>query len=275
MQNIQMRRTAVLVAAALALVPAAGGQPAFDAGRAHSTVRQIAALGPRPAGSVAERAVGRIVAARLRAAGYRVVVQSVPLPQGGRSLNVVGVPRSPVRAVVSAHLDGVSEGPAANDNASGLSVLLGIARATARQDGVLLAALGAEERAETGSPFHLGAARLLRRFSAAGRRRIRLALNLDMVGVGTRLHVRGIEAVPNRSARAALATARRLGLRVTYLPDPGWSDHAELTRGGMPAAWIQWRDDRCWHRACDRARRVVPEKLRAAAAVVLAALESA
>jgi hypothetical protein len=274
MQNIHMRRTAALVAAALALVPAAEGRPGFDAGRAHSTVRQIAALGPRPAGSAVERAVGRIVAARLRAAGYRVVVQAVPLPRGGRSLNVVALPRGPVRAVVTAHLDGVSEGPAANDNASGLAVLLELARDTAPRDGVLFAALGAEERAETGSRLHLGAARLLRGFSAAGRRRIGLALNLDMVGVGPRLHVRGIEAAPNRSARAALEAARRLGQRATYLRDPGWSDHAELTRAGVPAAWIQWREDACWHRSCDRADRVVPAKLRAAAAVTLAALES-
>lgn len=239
-----------------------------------ATVRAIAAGGPRPAGSAAEARAGRIVSAGLRSAGYRVVVQVVPLPRGGRSLNVVALPVGRPRALVTAHLDGVAEGPAANDNASGVAVLLELARTTPPSEGVLFAALGAEERVETGSRLHLGAMRLLRGLSAAGRRRIRVALNLDMVGVGMRLHVRGIEVSPNRSARRALAAAQRLGLRATYLRDPGWSDHAELSRGGLPAAWLQWREDACWHRACDRAARVSSAKLRAVAALTRAALES-
>jgi Peptidase family M28 len=127
--------------------------------------------------------------------------------------------------------------------------------------------VGAEERHETGSAFHLGSLRLSRSLPKTG---IRLAVVLDMVGVGTRLHVRGIEAAPNRSARELLRAGR-----ATYLRDPGHSDHAEITRAGVPAAWVQWREDACWHRPCDVPSRVRPLKLEAAYALVLRAAERA
>jgi hypothetical protein len=275
-----MRRTlpVALALAALALAPGSQAQapaPALSGERAHATVRALAALGPRVAGSAAERRAGRLVEARLRSLGYRVSVQEFPLPRGGSSRNVVGLSGEPVRAVVVAHLDGVSAGPAANDNGSGVAVMLELARALRGVDGVLVAALGAEERAETGSSLHLGSLRLLRGLSAAGRRRIGFAVSLDMVGVGSSLHVRGIEPAPNRSARLALAQARRLGARATYLRDPGFSDHAELSRGGVEAAWLQWREDACWHRACDRAGRVRPDRLAAAGELALASARTA
>lgn len=252
-----------MVSIALAVVALAS--PSVSGERAHADVRAIAALGARPAGSATERRAAALVEARFRSLGYRVVTQRVPLPRGGASRNVVALPRGPIRAVVTAHVDGVSEGPAANDNASGVAVMLELARVLRGADGVLFAALGAEERVETDSRIHLGSARLARGFSAAGKRRIRIAVNLDMVGVGTRLYVRGIEASPNRSARR---------FALPYLRDPGHSDHAELTRAGLPTAWLQWREDACWHRACDRPGRVDPAKLARVARLVLRALQS-
>ena len=268
---MRVRRWAALLAVVLALAPTAASSDEPSGERALRTVRQLAALGPRTAGSPAEARAGQMVAARFRALGYRVLVQPFPLPRGRASRNVVALSGGAIRAIVVAHLDGVSEGPGANDNGSGVAVLLEVARALRGERGLLLAALGAEERVETGSRIHLGSARLLRGVSASGRRRVGLAVSLDMVGVGSRLHVRGLEAVPNRSSALVLREARSLRLGVSYLQDPGWSDHAELTRGGLPATWIQWREDRCWHSACDRAGRVDPRKLAATARLTVAA----
>lgn len=266
---------AALVGAALLVLalPASAAEPSGT--RAKRTVAAIAALGPRPAGSANERRAGAIVARRLRGLGYRVRTQRFALPRGGRSLNVVGLTRARPLVVVVAHLDGVGAGPAANDNGSGVAAMLEVARALRGRNGVLVAALGAEEQVETGSSEHLGSSRLLAGFSREGRRRIRLALSLDMVGVGPTLNVRGIEPAPNRSARRALAAARRLGLVATYRQDGGLSDHEELTRGGLPAAWVQWRWDTCWHSACDVASRVSGAKLEAAARLAAAAAEAA
>ena len=265
------------VLAAVVTVLGLGGSASAEVSgtRAKSTVAKIASLGPRPAGSANERKAGRIVAERLRDLGYAVETQRFDLPKGGRSRNVVGVSEGRVRAVVVAHLDGVRRTRAANDNASGVAVILEVARALRAEPGLLVAAVGAEERQETGSRLHLGSARLVRSLSRAERRAIRVAISLDMVGVGTRLYVGGVEVRPNRSARLALAHARRLGLRARYLGDSAISDHAELTRGGVPAAWVTWRWDECWHRPCDRPRRIRARKLERVGRVTVAAVRAA
>ena len=272
------RRAAAVALVALAvggLATVAGSQPGPSPGlRAKTTVARIAALGPRPAGSRAELRAASLVAAQLRGLGYRTLVQPFPLPRGGVSRNVVGVSAKPWRVVIVAHVDGVRAGPAANDNASGVAAMLEVARALRGRRGVLVAALGAEERVETGSPLHLGSARLLRGISRAGRRRIGLALSLDMVGVGPTLNVRGLESAPSRSPRVVLARSRALGRGASYRQDTGQSDHAELTRGGLPAGWVQWRWDPCWHSACDVASRVDARKLDAAIRLATAAAEA-
>lgn len=190
-------------------------------------------------------------------------------------MNVVGLTSPRPLVVVVAHVDGVSAGPAANDNGSGVAAMLEVARALRGRRGVLVAALGAEEQVQTGANEHLGSSRLLAGFSREGRRRIRLALSLDMVGVGPTLNVRGIEPAPNRSALRALAAARRLGLGATYRQDSGLSDHEELTRGGLPAAWVQWRWDPCWHSACDVASRISAAKLQATVRLAVTAARTA
>jgi hypothetical protein len=256
---------AIAVVVALAVLTAAGGAALGPGGRAKQTVTFLASKGPRPAGEPGAEAVAqRFVAAELEKLGYRVVLQRVDLPNGRSTQNVVGLSSGRPKVVIVAHLDGVRGSPAANDNASGVAVLLELAASLRFEPGVLVAATGAEERAVTGSRVHLGALRLVRGISPQARRGVRLAVALDMVGVGTRLHVRGTERQPNRSARLLLSRGRS-----TYLRDDGDSDHAELTRNGLPAAWLQWRTDPCWHESCDVARRVDAHKLEAAFRVVL------
>ena len=272
-----MRRPVAVVAAVTVSVlaaPAQAGEAAVSGARAKALVTRIAALGPRPAGSANERRAAGIVADRLRQLGYAVTVQAFGLPSGGTSRNVVARTDGSLRAVLVAHVDGVSEGPAANDNASGVAALVEAARELRGTEGVLFAALGAEERVETGSHLHLGSVRLMRSVPRPVRPRIRLGLSLDMVGVGSTLTVRGLEGRPNRSSRVALAMGRALSLRPVYLPDSGVSDHAEMTRGGIPAALLTWRWDPCWHEPCDRPHRVSARKLAQAARVAIAGVRT-
>lgn len=256
---------AIAVVVALALLTAAGGAALGPGGRAKQTVTFLASKGPRPAGETgAEAAAQKFVEAALEKLGYRVVLQRVDLPNGRSTRNVVGLSSGRPKVVIVAHLDGVRGSPAANDNASGVAVLLELAASLRGEPGVLVAATGGEERVVTGSRVHLGSLRLVRGISPQARRGVRLAVALDMVGVGTRLHVRGIERQPNRSARLLLDRGGS-----TYLRDDGDSDHAELTRNGLPAAWLEWRTDACWHESCDVARRVDARRLEAAFRVVL------
>jgi Peptidase family M28 len=270
-----MRRSALGVTVSLALLATAPAADAAVSGaKAKRWTAKIASLGQRPAGWPHERQAGAIVKRRLERLGYSVAYQSFTLPNGRTSRNVVGRTGAPVRVIVVAHIDGVWGTDAANDNASGVGLMLELARNLSGRDGVLVAGLAAEERMVTGSSWHLGSRRLTRSLSAAAKRRVRLALSIDMVGVGSTLHVRGLEASPNRSARILLAAARELGIRATYLRDTGQSDHDDLTRGGVPAAWVEWRWDPCWHQPCDQIERVRPWKLWRAGRIVLAAARS-
>ncbi len=269
-----MRRLALGVSLVCALAALGGTAPAsasVSGAAAKQWAARIAAVGARPAGGANERRAGEIVRRRLNALGYTVRGQSVRLPNGRRSRNVIGQTPGPPRVIIVAHIDGVHGTRAANDNASGVGLLLTLAQHLAGENGVLVAALGAEERMVTGSSWHLGSRRLTSSLTPAQKAGVRLALSIDMVGVGTTLNIRGLEASPNRSARILLAAARRLDIRATYLRDTGQSDHDDLTRGGVSAAWIEWRWDTCWHQPCDTVSRLKTYRLRPAGRVVLAA----
>jgi hypothetical protein len=267
-----MRRLPLVALLAVACWVAALAEPpsaaAFNGAQAKMWAGRIAAVGPRPAGGANERRAGAVVRERLQALGYDVTTQRFSLPEGTQSLNVVGRTPGPIRVILVAHMDGVPGTRAANDNASGVGLMLMLAQYLADDNGVLVAAVGAEERRYTGAGYHLGSRRLARSLSPAQREGVRLALSLDMVGVGTTLNIRGLERSPNRSARMILAAGRRLGIRVTYLQDTGQSDHDEFVAVGIPAAWVEWRWDTCWHEPCDTIDRVKSYRLRAAGRVV-------
>jgi hypothetical protein len=224
---------AALATAALLVVAAhrAEAAPSPGAGeRITRDVKRITHFGIRTAGSPAEGRVARMLARDLRALGYRVTTQRVALPSGGSSTNVVARGAAPARGLVTAHLDGMPGTLAANDNASGTATLLELARRLRGQP-VMLAALGAEERGSTGSSIHLGAARLAAGMGRTERARIRIGVNLDMVGLGAPLRVRSLGSAPNRSARVALSAARAAAVPAVFQADgSGLSDHAELGR---------------------------------------------
>jgi hypothetical protein len=268
-----MRRLllAVTLSALVALAGAPTSSAVFNGVAAKRWAGKIAALGPRPAGGRHERQAGALVRERLQELGYAVTTQRFPLPEGTRSLNVVGRTPGLPRVIIVAHMDGMPGTRAANDNGSGVGLMLVLAKHLRNEPGVLVAAVGAEERRNTGSGFHLGSRRLARSLSQAEKESVKLAVSVDMVAVGTTLNVRGLEASPNRSARRLLHGAQRRGVAASYRRDTGQSDHDQFTYAGVPAAWLEWRWDPCWHEPCDQIHRLRPSRLRAAGIVVWSA----
>ena len=70
---------------------------------------------------------------------------------------------------------------------------------------------------------------------------------------------RGIAEPVGAQAAASGRRARDAG-RATC-GTPASPTTTSSTRGGVPAAWIEWRWDDCWHRPCDRIHRLRPWKL--------------
>jgi hypothetical protein len=261
----------LLAVSALVSAPVAAAE-AIDGYRAKQFAGKITALGKnRLAGSYKEYRASSIIKGALVDLGYAVERQRFKIPNGDTSRNVVGRTPGTIRVVVVGHMDGVRHTKAANDNASGVAGVIEVARALKDMPGLLVAALGSEEREVTGSSYHLGSLALVRSMTGAQRDAIRLVVSLDMIAVGTVLNVRGLESSPNRSARKLINAAEQLGYRVRYLRDSGVSDHAEFTRAGVPATLLTWRWDSCWHEPCDRLHRLDPKKLRKAARLTMVA----
>jgi hypothetical protein len=173
----------------------------FDADRALRDIRRLATdIGPREATSKNFAEAADLVEKRFEDLGFDVRRTRVDVPAGnswgtpvrnGRSANVIAEPAgfdsTKPHLVVGAHLDTVPVAPGAEDNASGVSVLLELARLASleRPDlPVQLIAFGAEEpRGDGDALHHFGSTQFVADLSRAERRAIRGMVALDRVGV--------------------------------------------------------------------------------------------
>ena len=241
-------------AATLALLGAAD-----DPGYAFA--RELALAGPRPAASPAEKRAHARVAKAFTAAGLTVTHDRFAVPGKGRSRNVIGVLARPgdCLTILMAHADTVPPSPGAEDNASGVGVLVALAPrlgALAPRCDVWLVATGAEERIYTGRPDHLGASALVRRVRARRAGDLRWALSLDEVGRGREMWLRSPGR--RRLERRVGAAASGAGLRVRWVADGGSgnSDHREFGLAGLTAAKLGVPDNPARHTAADVADRL-------------------
>ena len=268
--RIPLATAVTLVAGVSALAHPAAAATSNPAHRA--AVHLAREIGSRPAASAAERRAHRWVRARFEEAGLTTRYVRFAVPGKGRSRNVVGVRRGSrdCLKIVMAHTDSVDEGPGANDNASGVGILVALAPRLDVLDppcDVWLVATGAEERPYTGAADHLGALALVR--DVRRRRhggRLRYALSLDMVGRGRRFQLRSPHTRARRGIeRDVLAAGRRRGVPLRFEPDSGSgnSDHREFELARLPAVAMQvWNgEDACYHTACDGWRQLEPHAL--------------
>lgn len=267
----------------------------FDVTAAMSSIREIAAFGPRGAGSSAEARAAEYLRQRLQAIGLEARVEEFPLATGGTSRNVIarvggygGAPGSGAGfssadvLVLGAHYDSKPPSPGANDNASGCAVLLELA-AILHEDPlpftVEFVFFGAEETIGSNPDHHhFGSRYRVSRMSEAERKATVGMLSIDMVGYGTQLHSRTMGRGPRTLSDALVAYAQASGVRLSYLRDPGktgWSDHEPYELVGIPVAWLEWRDDPGYHTAGDTADRIQSGRVAAVGETVLGYLRQA
>ncbi len=225
----------------------------FDVRRAQRVVRHLAGqIGPRHGTSRAFQRAVDWVADELESQGFRVRTQVFDAPAGvswgvpvpaGRSVNVVASPRglrpTDPHVVVGAHLDTVPRAPGAEDNGSGIGVLMAAAAATADRETrlpVVWVAFGAEEpRGPTDADHHYGSRAYVDSLGPAQRRAVRAMVALDRVGVGDRVPV-GSAGESDPVQQALLRAAERAGVPTTPDPLQRSSDHWSFVRAGMPGA---------------------------------------
>lgn len=190
--------------------------------------------------------------------------------------NVVGLLRAPdpsgaARAVmVGAHLDGLGTAPdgtvfpGANDNASGVAIMLEVARtlsarrAQLRHSIVFVAFAGEEEG-------YLGSAAYVRKGSAVPGRAESLIAFLDADASGCCGDLLGASGEDPSLQNRVRAAVERRGL--AWAPVSGGSDQLSFERAHVPGALIQW-DHPLLHTLDDVAERVDARHLRGAGEVI-------
>jgi hypothetical protein len=224
-------------------------------------VRALAAdIGVRGAGSEGERQAAAYISEELTGLGYAVTTQEVPLPEDKMTRNVIAtrVGTGEGILVLGAHYDTKPPSPGANDNASGVAVLLDLARvlksqATSRS--IVFAFFGAEEIAgEEPDEHHFGSRKYVEFLTESQLADVSGMISVDMVGYGPSFHVRTMGKGPASLQQALLSFARAEGFPLTYKKDTsatGSSDHEAFELAGVPAAWLQWRDDPDYHTTGD------------------------
>ena len=111
--------------------------------------------------------------------------------------------------VVGAHLDTIAVAPGAEDNASGIAVLLETARRARAVElpQVVFVAFGGEEPRGPGDLHHFGSKHYVAGLGVAERRHLRGMVALDRVGVGPPLTVGWVAGTTPRVRDALLRTA--------------------------------------------------------------------
>ena len=252
----------------------------FDPAAALATVEYLATrIGPREAASAAFDDAVRYVQSRFESLGYRVTTMPVPVPAGdswgvpveaGTSENVIADPPgfNPAQphVVIGAHLDTVAVAPGAEDNGSGVAVVLELARLAGQERTpipVRFIAFGAEEPRGRGDDLHhFGSQDYVAALSGAERRAIRAMVALDRVGVradavpvstgGT-----GTEAV----LEALLAAAGSAGVPARQDDQNRASDHWSFEKADIPAARLGSVPYAAYHTADDLPSVVDPRQL--------------
>ncbi|MBN1200339.1 MAG: M20/M25/M40 family metallo-hydrolase [Anaerolineae bacterium] len=276
----------------------------IDADTLMAHVRALAVdIGARPAGSAAETDAAAYIAGQFGAWGYDVRVQAFDVPGGGTSRNVIASrPGEGRMIIVGAHLDSVTAGTGAGDNASGVAAVLAAAEALAGVDTVrpvTFIAFGAEEIGLCGSSYYVD------HLTGEQIADILVMINVDMVGIGDHLYVyagaitgsQTCNAVENPGPTWARNLALDLGAALGYdvrTSPPGrwdgftglWSDHAAFAAQGVPVVYFErWNwdagSDPCWgqetadagdflHSPRDTFEHVDPAKLEPAAETLTA-----
>jgi hypothetical protein len=248
-------------------LPAEAEPGQFSSRRAMAHVRALAGrIGPRPAGSGGYRRATRYVQSEFRGLGYRARLVPFTLPTGETSQNVVSTWPTPARRriLIGAHLDTVIGSPGANDNASGVAVILELARVfagTSEAGAIRFVAFGAEEQ-QPGGGHHLGSAAYVER------QRPSVMISVDMIGLDRTLIVGWMGVGKRRPVAALLEAAKESSVPAREAVLPDWSDNGPFERAGIPAALLWTGDEPNHHLPTDVVSNVRPKALLRAGTVL-------
>ncbi|HVO77182.1 MAG TPA: M28 family peptidase [Candidatus Bathyarchaeia archaeon] len=268
--------------------------PQFDGESAFAFLRAQCDLGPRYPGSPGHAAVERYIMDKLTAFGASVSTQPFDaVPSTGDTLHLVNIiarlrPGASKRILLGAHYDTRPRAdrdgeaanrskpiPGANDGASGVAVLLEIARLLGASEpplGVDLVFFDGEDYGEEGNTndYLFGS----RRYAASlGPERPLAVIVLDMIGRrDVRIPLEGFSAAASAGLCARIyGIAEKLGVR-SFVRSQGPSivdDHLPFIQAGLPAVDLIDFDYPYWHTLADTPDKCAPESLASVGCVLV------
>jgi hypothetical protein len=258
---------------------------AFDDARAIAHLHELAVdIGVRHGGSPQEWQAVQYAVAHFQALGYTPQIMDVPLPDGTTSHNVIVTKpgSSKLTIVVGGHMDSYGASPGGNDNGSGSAAVLELAEAIKDVDlvpTVTLVLFGHEEPMGDGNAdhHHYGSRRYVALMSAEQKANLAAMVSIDMVGYGTKFHVRYREIGPKTLVNMMLTYSSRTSGGLVYLKDAstyGYSDHEAFEAVGYPVAWLEWRTDPVNHTSGDTYAHCSAAKIQQAGGLVMGFLAS-
>lgn len=255
--------------------------PGFSADQAYNHARQLSQkIGPRPAGSAGEVKAAQYIRYVLEQSGWKVkdqpfskmvVTEGIPLLHKEQKVEMINSQNviaelpgtTPKYIVIGAHYDTAdSSVPGAVDNASGVGVLLELARILAQEKhemGYQLVFFGAEEKGLVGSSYYVSQADL----SA-----VDWMLNLDMIGTPLEIDGAGSVSAPSELIDKVTELARKNNIPFQLSGDQmvmarestqgGASDFSPFLKQGIPAVGlgIAGRPSGYYHRPEDTIDRL-------------------
>ncbi len=251
----------------------------FDGGLAHAWVERQCALGPRITGTEGNRLAGDMFIAELRALGWETAEQTFTF-QDTPIRNILAWRGEGPAVLLGAHydtrrradldlLDPTQPVMGANDGASGVAVLLELARAL---DGervdrqVYLAFFDAEDNGNLdGWPFCVGSAYMAQAWGANGEPPLTAVVVVDMIGDADQQVYYEHNSDPALS-QELWAIAGALGYGDRIIPEYRYAifdDHIPFLQRGIPAVDMIDFDYPYWHTGEDTVDKVSPESLEA------------
>ena len=263
------------------------GAPVFDSGRAFEHVRQLVAIGPRPAGSAGAAQARRYITAQLTALGLPVIEQSfaAQTPVGPVTMTNV-IARIPgiraERLILASHYDTKLfrefRFVGANDGGSSTAMLLELARVLKTRKNpftIELLFFDGEESviAWTGNDHTYGSRHYVAAAQRDGSLRSVAAMVLfDMIG-DRHLTIKRETDSTRWLTDLIWASAQRLGERAFLAEDFAVEDdHRPFLDAGIPAVDIIDLDYAAWHTKDDTLDQVSARSLQTVGDVFLGAL---
>lgn len=208
-------------------------------------------IGQRVMGTHGETEAKTYIQEQFNRMGYKPAEQPFTFKRKGKdysSANVLAYKpgKSSKQIIVGAHYDSVSTGKGADDNASGVGVMLEVAEVLKNVSTpytIVFVAFGAEEGGLNGSNYYAKQMTAKEIENTAG------MINLDSLAAGDKMYVHGSagEAGFIRDQAMNIAKKKKLdiGINTGLNPDypagttGDWSDHAPFDKLGIPFAYFE------------------------------------